>query len=156
VDIAITEKAGVLVDRLTSYLDAEFNNGTPNVWATISGAVFARHHDDYDIMLRICENSSDWPPNSIVIARIGFDKTQQGLGTKFLNWLAEVSLSMGFSNICIETANHNATAFGKKRGFQELLGDLTTKPIELSTVKKAKNLVCNVKDINTHQSVGFK
>ncbi len=69
-----------------------------------------------DIMIRYHRDSYGFI-NSIVIARICFKDERCGNGTHFLNFLCEVSDSLGITRIIIESVNRNSRAFAMSLGF---------------------------------------
>jgi len=63
-----------------------------------------------------------FPPDCLIIARIGFKKERAGHGSHFVGFLVETALKHKFRHIGIESTNHKSRAFAEKLGFQSIDG----------------------------------
>jgi len=57
---------------------------------------------------------------TLVIARIGFQKIKVGNGVSLLRFLISQSTLLGYTNIKIEQTNTNSSYFAKKLGFTQI------------------------------------
>lgn len=93
------------------------------VYLTIDNVITTRRNSRIEMYLRIRKFESLFPPDCLVIARLGFSKERIGHGTHFLQFLTGVALKYGFRYIGIEYANDKSGAFAKKFGFNSIDGE---------------------------------
>ena len=105
------------IDR---YLMERFKYRKSLVRLTIDNVITNRRNSHIDLYLRIRKVESLFPPDCLIIARLGFSKERIGHGTQFLRFLTEVALKYGFRYIGIECANMKSGAFAKKLGFNSI------------------------------------
>ena len=61
-----------------------------------------RRRIKFDIYLRFYYSQTPrWPANTIVIARLGFQKTRKGNGTHFISFLKGIALKYDFEYISL-------------------------------------------------------
>ena len=102
------------IDR---YLMERFKYRKSLVYLTIDNVITTRRNSRIDLYLRIRKVESLFPPDCLIIARLGFSKERIGHGTHFLQFLTGIALKYGFRYIGIECANTKSGAFAKKFGF---------------------------------------
>ena len=105
------------IDR---YLMERFKYRESLVRLTIDNVITTRRNSHIDLYLRIRKVESLFPPDCLIIARLGFSKERIGHGTHFLQFLTGVALKYGFRYIGIECANTKSGAFAKKLGFNSI------------------------------------
>ena len=105
------------IDR---YLMERFKYRKSLVSLTIDNVITTRRNSRVDLYLRIRKVESLFPPDCLIIARLGFSKDRIGHGTHFLRFLTGVALKHGFRYIGIECANMKSGAFAKKLGFNSI------------------------------------
>lgn len=105
------------IDR---YLMERFKYRKSLVTLTIDNVITTRRNSRIDLYLRIRKVESLFPPDCLIIARLGFSKERIGYGTHFLQFLTGVALKYGFRYIGIECANVKSGAFAKKLGFNSI------------------------------------
>ena len=108
------------IDR---YLMERFKYHKSLVYLTVDNIITTRRNSRIDLYLRIRKIESLFPPDCLVIARLGFSKERIGHGTHFLRFLIGVALKYGFRYIGIECANMKSGAFAKKLGFNSIDGE---------------------------------
>lgn len=102
------------IDR---YLMERFKYRKSLVCLTIDNVITTRRNSRIDLYLRIRKVESLFPPDCLIIARLGFNKERIGHGTHFLCFLTRIALKYGFRYIGIECTNTKSAAFAKKLGF---------------------------------------
>lgn len=105
------------IDR---YLMERFKYRKSLVCLTIDNVIATRRNSRIDLYLRIRKVESLFPPDCLIIARLGFSKERIGYGTQFLRFLTGVALKYGFRYIGIECTNAKSGAFAKKLGFESI------------------------------------
>lgn len=105
------------IDR---YLMERFKYRRSLVYLTVDNIIATRRNSRIDLYLRIRKIESLFPPDCLIIARLGFSKERIGHGTHFLWFLTGVALKYGFRYIGIECANEKSGAFAKKLGFNSI------------------------------------
>ena len=90
---------------------------------TVDNVITSRRNSRIDLYLRIRKVKSLFPPDCLIIARLGFSKERIGHGTHFLRFLTGLALKYGFRYIGIECANIKSGAFAKKLGFNSIAGE---------------------------------
>lgn len=108
------------IDR---YLMERFKYRKSLVCLTIDNVIITRRNSRIDLYLRIRKVESIFPPDCLIIARLGFSKERTGHGTHFLRFMTGVALKYGFRYIGIECANTKSGAFAKKLGFNSIDGE---------------------------------
>ncbi|MDB9152233.1 GNAT family N-acetyltransferase [Parabacteroides distasonis] len=105
------------IDR---YLMERFKYRKSLVRLTVDNIITTRRNNRVDLYLRVRKIESIFPPDCLIIARLGFSKERTGHGTHFLRFLTGVALKYGFRYIGIECANMKSGAFAKKLGFNSI------------------------------------
>lgn len=105
------------IDR---YLMERFKYRKSLVYLTLDNVITTRRNNRIDLYLRIRKVESLFPPDCLIIARLGFSKERIGHGTHFLRFLTGVALKYRFRYIGIESANTKSGAFAKKLGFNSI------------------------------------
>ena len=105
------------------YLMERFKYRKSLVCLTIDNVIITRRNSRIDLYLRIRKVESIFPPDCLIIARLGFSKERTGHGTHFLRFMTGVALKYGFRYIGIECANTKSGAFAKKLGFNSIDGE---------------------------------
>ena len=105
------------------YLMERFKYRKSLVYLTIDNVITTRRNSRIDLYLRIRKVESLFPPDCLIIARLGFSKERIGHGTHFLRFLTGVALKYGFRHIGIECANTKSSTFAKKLGFNSIDGE---------------------------------
>jgi hypothetical protein len=108
------------IDR---YLKERFKYRKSLVRLTVDYIITTRRNSRVDLYLRIRRIESRFPPDCLIIARLGFSKERVGHGTHFLRFLTGIALKYGFRYIGIECANNKSDAFAKKLGFYSIDGE---------------------------------
>ena len=102
------------------YLMERFKYRKSLVRLTVDNIIATRRNSRIDLYLRIRKVESLFPPDCLIIARLGFSKERIGYGTHFLRFLTGIALKHGFRYIGIECANTKSGAFAKKLGFNSI------------------------------------
>ena len=106
------------------YLMERFKYSKSLVYLTVDNIIATRRNSRIDLYLRIRKVESRFPPDCLIIARLGFSKERIGHGTHFLRlFLTGVARKYGFNYIGIECANIKSSAFAKKLGFYSIDGE---------------------------------
>lgn len=113
------ENIDAICSELNKYIMERFEYKTPPAYRTLSDNIMVHSRVKFNLYLRCYYEISNWPANTIVIARLGFLKTRKGHGTHFLKFLKEIALKYDFEFIGIECANKNSSAFAKHFKFEE-------------------------------------
>ena len=87
---------------------------------TADNIIATRRNSRVDLYLRIRRIESRFPPDCLIIARLGFSKERVGHGTHFVQFLTGVAKKYGFNYIGIECANDKSSALAKKLGFYSI------------------------------------
>ena len=109
-----------LRNDIDCYLMERFKYRKSLVYLTVDNVITTRRNSRIDLYLRIRKVESLFPPDCLIIARLGFSKERIGHGTHFLWFLTGVALKYGFRYIGIECANMKSGAFAKKLGFNSI------------------------------------
>lgn len=109
-----------LRDDIDRYLIKRFKYRKSLVYLTLDNVIATRKNSRIDLYLRIRKVESLFPPDCLIIARLGFSKGRIGHGTHFLRFLTGIALKHGFRYIGIEFANTKSSAFAKKLGFNSI------------------------------------
>lgn len=107
---------------IDNYLMKRFKYRLSLVYLTPDNIVTTRRNSRIDLYLRIRKVESLFPPDSLIIARIGFQKERIGHGSHFVRFLAEIALKYGYKHIGIESTNEKSASFVRKLGFHSIDG----------------------------------
>ena len=105
------------------YLMGRFKYRKSLVRLTVDNIIATRRNSRVDLYLRIRRVESRFPPDCLIIARLGFSKERVGHGTHFIRFLTGVAKKYGFNYIGIECANIKSSAFVNKLGFYSIDGE---------------------------------
>ena len=105
------------IDR---YLMERFKYRKSLVRLTADNIIATRRNSRVDLYLSIRRIESRFPPDCLIIARLGFSKERVGHGTHFVQFLTGVAKKYGFNYIGIECANDKSSALAKKLGFYSI------------------------------------
>lgn len=105
------------------YLMERFKYHKSLVCLTMDSTISARRNSRVDLYLRIKKAESRFPPNCLIIARLGFSKERVGHGTLFVQFLTGTARKYGFDHIGIECTNNKSSALVKKLGFYSIDGE---------------------------------
>ena len=108
--------------EIDSYLMRRFKYRLSLVYLTPDNIIVTRRNKRVDLYLRIRRVASIFPPDCLIIARIGFRKERIGNGTHFVCFLSQIALKYGFRYIGIESVNDKSRAFAEKLGFYSIDG----------------------------------
>ena len=108
------------IDR---YLMERFKYRKSLARLTVDNIITTRRNSRVDLYLRIRRIESRFPPDCLIIARLGFSKERVGHGTHFIRFLTEVAKKFSFNYIGIECANDKSRAFANKLGFYSIDGE---------------------------------
>lgn len=106
--------------EIDTYLMRRFKYRLSLVYLTPDNIIVTRRNKRVDLYLRIRRVTSIFPPDCLIIARIGFRKERIGNGTHFVHLLSEIALKYGFKYIGIESVNDKSRAFAEKLGFYSI------------------------------------
>lgn len=90
------------------------------VYLTADNIITTRKNSRIDLYLRIRRIESRFPPDCLIIARLGFSKERIGHGTHFLNFLTEIARNYDFKQIGIECANSKSSILVQTLGFSSI------------------------------------
>lgn len=107
------------IDR---YLMERFRYRKSLVRLTVDNIVTTRRNSRVDLYLRIRRSESRFPPDCLIIARLGFSKERIGHGTHFIRFLTGIARKYGFNHIGIECANIKSNRLAEKLGFYSIDG----------------------------------
>ncbi|MFV0469070.1 MAG: GNAT family N-acetyltransferase [Dysgonomonas sp.] len=107
---------------IDTYLMERFKYRLSLVYLTPDNIIVTRRNKQIDLYLRIRKVESIFPPDCLIIARIGFSKERAGHGTHFVNFLTEIAVKHGFKYIGMEATNEKSSSFAEKLGFQSIDG----------------------------------
>lgn len=108
------------IDR---YLMERFKYRKSLVWLTVDKIIVTRRNSRVDLYLRIRKVESRFPPDCLIIARLGFSKERIGHGTHFIRFLTGIARKYGFNHIGIECANIKSSMLAEKLGFYSIDGE---------------------------------
>ena len=72
--------------------------------------------------MRLRRKESQFPPDCLIIARIGFNQERIGHGTAFIRFLTEIAIKYGFNHIGMESTNEKSSSLAEKLGFHSIDG----------------------------------
>lgn len=105
------------------YLMERFKYRKSLIWLAVDNIIVTRRNSRVDLYLRIRKVESPFPPDCLIIARLGFSKERIGHGTHFIRFLTGIARKYGFNHIGIEYANIKSSTFAKKLGFYCIDGE---------------------------------
>lgn len=108
--------------EIDSYLMKRFRYRLSLVNLTPDNIVTTRRNSRIDLYLRIRRVESLFPPDCLIIARIGFSMERIGHGTHFVRFLSGIASKYGFTHIGIESTNAKSSSFAEKLGFHSIDG----------------------------------
>ena len=108
------------IDR---YLMERFKYRKSLTRLTMDNIITIRRNSRVDLYLRIRRIESRFPPDCLIIARLGFSKERIGHGTHFIRFLTGIAQKYSFNHIGIEYANDKSSAFAKILGFYSIDGE---------------------------------
>ncbi|RHR38590.1 GNAT family N-acetyltransferase [Parabacteroides sp. AF18-52] len=109
-------------EAIDMYLMKRFKYRLSLVWLTSDNIVTIRRNSRIDLYLRIRRTESLFPPDCLIIARIGFKKERVAHGSHFVRFLAEIALKYGYKHIGIEFTNKKSSSFAQKLSFRSIDG----------------------------------
>ena len=112
-----------LKNDIDRYLMERFKYRRSLVYLTVDNVITTRRNSRIDLYLRIRKVESLFPPDCLIIARLGFSKERIGHGTHFLQFLTEVARKYNYKYIGFECANAKSSAFAKKLVFYAIDGE---------------------------------
>lgn len=108
--------------EIDNYLMKRFGYRRSLVSLTPDNILTTRRNSRIDLYLRIRRIESLFPPDCLIIARIGFKKERVGHGSHFVRFLSEIALKYGYKHIGIESTNRKSSSFAEKLGFRSIDG----------------------------------
>lgn len=117
-------------NEIDSYLMQRFKYRLSLVYLTPDNVITTRRNSQVNLYLRIRRKESLFPPDCLIIVRIGFKKEHIGHGTHFVRFLTEIALKYGYSHIGIESTNDKSSSFARKLGFRSIDGSNYAIPVE--------------------------
>jgi len=106
--------------EIDTYLMERFKYRLSLVYLALDNIVATRRNNRVDLYLRIRRIESLFPPDCLIIARIGFRKERIGHGSHFVRFLAGIALKYDFKHIGIESTNDKSASFAEKLGFHSI------------------------------------
>lgn len=108
--------------EIDNYLMKRFKYRLSLVYLTFDNVITTRRNSRIDLYLRIRRVESLFPPDCLIIARLGFSKERVGHGAHFIRFLSEIALKYGFRYIGLESVNEKSRSFAEKLGFYSIDG----------------------------------
>lgn len=108
--------------EIDNYLMKRFKYSLSLVGLTPDNIITTRRNSRIDLYLRIRRVKSLFPPDCLIIARIGFRMERIGHGTHFVRFLSGIALKYGFKHVGIESTNEKSGSFAEKLGFHSIDG----------------------------------
>jgi len=109
-------------EAIEIYLMKRFEYRCPILYLTPDNIVASERNKDIDLYLRLRRKESQFPPDCLIIARIGFNQERIGHGTDFIRFLTEIAVKYGFKHIAIESTNEKSSSLAEKLGFYSIDG----------------------------------
>lgn len=106
-------------EELNLYLQKKFNYKISLAKLGYSQTIVV-NQKRVELYLRFKSEMYFWNNDTLVIARIAFEKQRTGNGKDLLIFLANLAQKYNYQKIGIEQANEKATSFAKKYRFQNL------------------------------------
>lgn len=118
-------------EAIEIYLMKRFEYRRPILYLTFDNVIASeRNKKDIDLYLRLRRKESQFPPDCLIIARIGFNQERIGHGTDFVRFLTEIAVKYDFKHIGIESTNEKSSSLAKKLGFRSIDGFNYTVSVE--------------------------
>lgn len=108
--------------EIDSYLMNRFKYRLSLVHLKPDNIIATRRNSRIDLYLRIRRMASLFPPDCLIIARLGFSKERRGHGSHFVRFLFGIALKYGFKHIGLESINHKSASLARKLGFYSIDG----------------------------------
>lgn len=108
--------------EIDNYLMDRLKHRLSLVYLTPDNIIATRKNSRVSLYLRIRKVESIFPPDCLIIARIGFSMERAGHGIHFVKFLIDIAVKYGFRYIGIESANEKSSSFAKKLGFHPVDG----------------------------------
>src|SRR5262245_14668048 len=100
----VNEKYEPIVERLNTYLISKFSYRRPPAdFHSVKKNVIEVRRKKVDLYIRLFDDRSDRRTPTIVIARIGFDKSRKGYGTDLLRFITQIAFVYHYSKIELES-----------------------------------------------------
>lgn len=112
-----------LRDDIDRYLMERFKYRKSLVRLTVDNIITTSRNSQVDLYLRIRKVESRFPPDCLIIARLGFSKERIGHGTHLIRFLTGIAQKYSFNHIGIECANDKSGSFAQKLGFYTIDGE---------------------------------
>jgi len=112
----------VIREAIEIYLMKRFEYRHPILYLTPDNIVASERNKDIDLYLRLRRKESQFPPDCLIIARIGFSEERIGHGTDFIRFLTEIAVKHNFKYIGIESTNEKSSSLAEKLGFRSIDG----------------------------------
>ena len=109
-------------EAIDSYLMERFKYRRSLLYLNTENVIVCRRISRVNLYLRIRRKESLFPPDCLIIARLGFKKERIGHGSHFVRFLAEIALKYDFRYIGLESTNEKSSSFAKKLGFLSIDG----------------------------------
>jgi len=109
-------------EAIEIYLMKRFEYRRPILYLTPDNIVASERNKDIDLYLRLRRKESQFPPDCLIIARIGFNQERIGHGTDFIRFLTEIAVKYDFKHIGIESTNEKSSSLAEKLGFCSIDG----------------------------------
>ena len=109
--------------EIDNYLMNRFKYRLSLVYLTPDNIIICRRNSRVNLYLRLRRIESLFPPDCLIIARIGFTKERIGHGTHFIRFLTEIVVKYGFKHIGLESTNEKSKSFAEKLGFESINND---------------------------------
>lgn len=101
---------------LNLFLINQFNYKKPPAKVYLN--TITAYRKKVDLYIRFKIETIIWKNDTLVLARIAFEKKQKGNGRKLLSFLVNHAKKYGYQKIGIEQANEASSMFARKYGFQ--------------------------------------
>ena len=108
--------------EIDEYLMQRFKYRRSLLYLTPDNIIVCRRVTRINLYLRLRREESLFPPNCLIIARLGFSKERIGHGTHFIRFLTEIALKYDFSHISLESVNDKSRLFAEKLSFHPIDG----------------------------------
>ena len=109
-------------EAIDSYLMKRFKYRRSLLYLNTDNVIVCRRISRVNLYLRIRRKASQFPPDCMIIARLGFRKERLGHGSHFVRFLAEIALKYGYKHIGLESTNEKSSSFAQKLEFQSIDG----------------------------------
>lgn len=107
-------------NEIDLYLMTQFKYRRSLIYLTPDNIVTTRRNSRIDLYLRIRRIEDLFPPDCLIIARIGLTKERVGHGTHFVRLLCQIAVKYRYKYIGIESTNEESSSFARKLVFQAI------------------------------------